>query len=133
MSQKNVEVVRQFYDAYNARDGAAWSGLIADDFRFESAFVGVEGRVYEGASGFSRYFADLGEAWEHFSLELQELLEAGQDRVLGLMKVHGRGRASGVEIDPSIAAVFHLRNGKLIPLETFMDPSEAIDAVGLSE
>lgn len=88
MAQGDVEVVRRFYDAYNARDAAAWSSLISDEFRFQSAFVGVEGRVYEGPSGFSRYFADLD---------------------------------------------FHLRSGKLVRLQTFMDPAVALGAVGLSE
>lgn len=133
MSHDDLEVVRRFYDAYNARDPDAWPSLVADEFRFQSAFVGIEGRVYEGATGFSRYFADLDEAWEHFSLELRDVREAGPDRVLGLMQVHGRGRASGVEIDPSIAAVFHLREGKLVELQTFMDPAEALEAVGLRE
>lgn len=133
MALGDVEVVRRFYDAYNARDAAAWASLIADEFRFRSAFVGVEGRIYEGPTGFSRYFADLDEAWEHFRLELHDVLEAGPDRVLGLMQVHGRGKTSGVEIDPGIAAVFHLRDGKLIRLQTFMDPAEALEAVELSE
>ncbi len=133
MAQGDVEVVRRFYDAYNARDAAAWSSLIADEFQFQSAFVGVEGRVYEGPGGFSRYFADLDEAWEHFWLELQDVRETGSDRVLGLMQVHGRGKTSGVEIDPCIAAVFHLRSGKLVRLQTFMDPADAPGAVGLSE
>lgn len=53
MAQGDLEVVRRFYDAYNARDAAAWSSLIADEFQFQSAFVGVEGRVYEGPGGFS--------------------------------------------------------------------------------
>ena len=70
---------------------------------------------------------------DHFWLELQELLGAGPDRVLGLMQVHGRGKASGVEIEPSIAAVFTLRNDKVVRLQTFMDPAEAREAVGLSE
>jgi ketosteroid isomerase-like protein len=131
LSTGNAEVVRRFYAAYNARDEAAWASLIADEFEFRSAFVGVEGRVYEGPTGFPRYFADLEEAWEFFWLELQDVLEANPDRVLGLMQVHGRGKTSGVEIDPCIAAVFRLRDGKVVGLETFMDPAEARKAVGL--
>lgn len=49
------------------------------------------------------------------------------------MQVHGRGKTSGVEIDPCIAAVFHLRSGKLVRFQTFMDPADALGAVGLSE
>ena len=62
MSQEKMEIVRRFYDAYNARDASAWPLLVADEFRFQSAFVGVEGRVYEGPAGLPRYFADLDEA-----------------------------------------------------------------------
>jgi ketosteroid isomerase-like protein len=133
MSRENVEVVRRFYDAYNERDLAALSSLVADEFQFQSVFVGVEGRVYEGPNGFPGYFADLSEAWEYFWLELEDVLDAGSDRVVGLMQVHGRGKSSGVEINPRIAAVFRLRDGKLAGLQTFMDRIEALEAAGLRE
>ena len=132
MSAENVAVVRRFYEVYNARDEAALSSLISEEFQFQSAFVGVEGRVYEGPAGFSRYFADLSEAWEYFWLELEDVRDAGGDRVLGLMQVHGRGKASGAEIDPTIAAVFQLRDAKVVGLQTFMDRAAAFEAVGLS-
>lgn len=132
MSEGNVDVARRFYAAYNERDMAAWSQLIGDEFRFRSAFVGVEGRVYEGPDGFRSYFDDLAEAWETFWLEVEDILDAGDDRVLGLMQVHGRGRASGVEIDPRIAAIFHLRDGKVVALQTFMDRAEAFAAADLA-
>jgi len=133
MSRENVGVVRRFYDAYNARDMAVMSSLVADEFEFRSVFVGVGGRVYVGPAGLPGYFADLDEAWEYFWLELEDVLEAGPDRVLGLMQVRGRGKTSGVEIDPKIASVFHLRDGKLVSLETFTDPAVAREAVGLGE
>ena len=133
MSRENVEVVRTFYEAYNARDTDLLASLVAEEFRFRSVFVGVEGRDYAGPTAFPGYCADLDEAWEYFWLELEDVLDAGPDRVLGLMQVHGRGTTSGVEIDPKIAAVFHLRDGKLVGLQTYTDRAEAREAVGLSE
>jgi ketosteroid isomerase-like protein len=133
MSQENVEVVRRFYDAYNRRAVDELATLVNPDFAFRSVFVAVEGRVYRGADGFSPYFADLAAAWEEFWLEVQDIRDAGDDRVLGLMQVHGRGGTSGVEVDPNIAAVFQLRDGRVSGLSTFMDPAEALEAAGLRE
>lgn len=36
MAQDNVDVVRQFYEAYNARDESRWAPLLTSDFEFRS-------------------------------------------------------------------------------------------------
>jgi ketosteroid isomerase-like protein len=133
MSRENVEVVRRFFDAYNARDESAWLQLIAHDFRFESAFAGFEGRAYEGPAGFARYFVDLDEAWSTFQVEPEAIRDAGPDRVIGYSRVHATGKGSGVAISPSITVVYRLRDGKIVELETFAGRAEAHEAVGLSE
>lgn len=131
MAQDNVDVVRQFYEAYNARDESRWAPLLTSDFEFRSIFVNVEGRSYRGIDGVRQYFRDLADTWEQFQLEVEDIRDAGDDRVLGLMQIHGRGAASGVVIDPKIAAVFDMRDGRISRVYTYMDPDEALAAAGL--
>lgn len=128
----NAEVVRRFFDAYNARDENAWSDLIADDFSFESAFAGFKGRPYEGRSGFAQYFIDLEEAWSKFQVQADAIWDAGRDCVVADSRVSARGKGSGVEIDPSITVVYRLRDGRITEMETFSDRAAALDAVGLA-
>ena len=44
-----------------------------------------------------------------------------------------RGKASGVETDTPLALVTEIRNGKTISIQAYLDPRQALEAVGLSE
>ena len=43
------------------------------------------------------------------------------------------GKESGVETTRPLAFVFRLRDGRIVRGESYLDVSEALDAVGLSE
>jgi ketosteroid isomerase-like protein len=46
---------------------------------------------------------------------------------------HGRGRASGVEVDTRFYEVYALREGKVLRVDEYTDRAEALEAVGLRE
>jgi ketosteroid isomerase-like protein len=50
-----------------------------------------------------------------------------------LVRLKARGRESGAPMDQPWAMVITLRNGKLIASHTFIDRSQALNAVGLAE
>ena len=45
----------------------------------------------------------------------------------------GKGKASGVPVDQRIGVAYRFRNGKLWRMRSYLDPAEALEAVGLSE
>jgi len=55
------------------------------------------------------------------------------DRVVVLFTARGRGKGSSVEIEAHWAHLWTFRNGKATRLEGFVNQSEALAAVGLSE
>ena len=46
------------------------------------------------------------------------------------MRLKGRGRGSGLEIDALFYDVYTLRDGKIVRMDQFTERSEALDAVG---
>jgi ketosteroid isomerase-like protein len=44
-----------------------------------------------------------------------------------------RGKVSGVETETPLAFVTEVRNGKTISIQAYLDPRQALEAVGLSE
>jgi ketosteroid isomerase-like protein len=75
---------------------------------------------------------DLYEAFREFRVEFSEIRDLG-DRIVAIGRWITRGEESGVETTPPLAAVVDFKNGKAIRVRSYVDPKEALEAVGLRE
>jgi ketosteroid isomerase-like protein len=121
MSQENVEVVRRFLFA-EVEDamGYADPGIVWNPAE-ESAGHGHDA-VRESLERWK------GE-WDDYELRAEAFEDMG-DCVLVTVRVSGRGRASGVEVDARLYDVYTLRDGKIVRMDQFTEQSEALEAVG---
>jgi ketosteroid isomerase-like protein len=137
MSRENVEIVRRMYDAWMAGDYEMVFSTYAPDIRLnpdpEAWWVGVD-EDYLGHDGVRRYMRAVYEAFEDYRPEIEQIIDAGEGRVLTLAVEHGRGRGSGAEVQAmNTAHLWTLRDGKAVRLDLFMDRERALEAVGLRE
>jgi ketosteroid isomerase-like protein len=130
MSEENVEIVRQAVDAFNARDRDRLLGLMDPEIEFRSVF---ERKTYRGLAEMVQYREDLDATLEEFHSEDDRFLDAGEDRVVYLYRVVGRGTGSGVPVSRENAILWQLRNGKLLRGEVYLDQGQALEAAGLRE
>jgi ketosteroid isomerase-like protein len=134
MSQENVEIVRAALQAFTdgGVDAAAefWDGDI--NWR---AIEGAPDDVGEmhGRERVRRYFGELLETFANVTVTPVELLDIGDDRVVGVQHLAGRAKLSGIETEMRFAAVYTLRNGKIVRGREYIDREQALEAVGLSE
>ena len=137
MSQENVEIVRRAWDAFNDGDAIKAFEVFAADVEWDVSqdiWGGVVGGGhYWGIEGVTRWLADLYGPWETFEMEVEELLDVGDDRVIGVLCARGRGRASGVEVEHHPASVTTLDSGKVVRVVWHATREAALEAVGLSE
>jgi ketosteroid isomerase-like protein len=136
MSQENVEIVRKVFDAAARGDAAAVFDLydpyiVWDATRTERGAVG--GKVVQGREDLLKWLREWYEPWETVDDILEELIDAGQQRVVSIMVQRGRGRASGIEVENRMGAVWTLQDDKIIRAVWFPSREEALEAVGLSE
>jgi ketosteroid isomerase-like protein len=138
MSQENVEIVRQVFDAAIRRDTDAVLALYDEAVEWETGrspltrLVGGGG-TFHGHEGLRAFFRERYEAWEKSVDECEELIDAG-DRIISVLTSRGQGRASGVEVKlQGYAAVWTIRDQKIIRVEWFPSREEALEAVGLRE
>ena len=131
MSQENVEIVRRVMSAIADRDVEAFLQMADREIEWRTAFTAVGG-TYRGHEGLRRYIADLDDAWEVLKAELDSAVAAG-DVVVGVGRVHTRGRASGVDNEVAMGWACRFREGKVLAMRSFADPEHALEAVGLSE
>jgi ketosteroid isomerase-like protein len=135
MSQKNVEAFKRFADANNRRDVEALLEELDADVEWQSAVLGSlggEATVHRGHDGVREMLRDLYEAFSEFQVDFSDIRDVG-DRVVAIGRWVTRGEESGVETTPPLASVVEFKDGKAIRVRSYLDPDEALAAVGLRE
>jgi ketosteroid isomerase-like protein len=133
MSRENLEVVKRGIDAFNRRDVETLAEITTEDYEWFPAFAGiVEGGSYSGREGIEAYFLAAGDTWEDVRLIAEEFQDLGH-QVLGLGRVEGRGRGSGVEVNAPHAVIWDFRSGKISRCRGYFDYGAALRAAGVAE
>jgi ketosteroid isomerase-like protein len=131
VSKENVEVVQRVCSFWEQGDFAGSPDAFDADVEFVHTGIPDAG-IYHGREAMARAWREWLHTWENFRAEVQQLIDAGEDTV-ALLRICGRGKGSGVEIDLPAATLFTLRDGKIVRLVLYGDQKEALEAAGLSE
>src|SRR5919198_1231341 len=110
-SQENVEIVRLMFEAWRRKDTPAALELLDPDAEFKSALVDLGQKVYRGRTEIEQYRADLEAVWETWETRDERFLPAGNDCVVSLYRVSGRGKGSGTPVEQDVSIVFRIRDG----------------------
>jgi ketosteroid isomerase-like protein len=131
MSQQNVEIVRRAVDGYNEAGEPPWEALDIDiEWVIDSA--AWVGGTYRGHDGVRAMLGRLAEAFDRFQLDFDRYVDAG-DSVVAVGRAIIRGGSSGVIAGQPLGYVFRLRDGRIAAARSYLQPSEALKAVGLGE
>jgi ketosteroid isomerase-like protein len=134
MSQENVEIVRRVLTT--RQDGIARQDEIAElldpAVRLDLSERVFNPAVYEGYEGLMRWRADIGDVWESYRTEPEELFD-GDEVVVVFTRERGRGKSSGVEVDRHIAFLCRLRAGRVSEIRLYRDRQQALRDAGLGE
>ncbi|MEK6276628.1 MAG: nuclear transport factor 2 family protein [Actinomycetota bacterium] len=115
------------------RDLEAMDELISEDLEFDSTFAASEGRVFRGHAGIRQYFVALEESFEDLRLDIEDLIDVGDERVVLLVRVSGRGKGSGVPVQHPYGQVWTLSGQTTRQIDSYADPAQALEAVGVRE
>jgi ketosteroid isomerase-like protein len=136
VSAENVEAVRAWVAAINARDVARLTQLADPGIEYEPLLAELSGRdgaVYRGHADLRAYVAELGDAWEWFHVEVEEYVDLG-DQVINVGRLHAKGRSSGVEVVEDVAWLHTFRPGtgpgRYLRHQAFPTVAAAMDAAG---
>ena len=131
MSQENVDTVRSLFDYWEQGDWQASAELFDPEFVaiFSSGAFPDPG-TYRGARRTLDAWRSWLEAWEEYSLELEDAIPVGE-RVVVLNRLRGRGKASGIAVDAEVGCIFDLNRGRIVRM-VFCDRRQALQAAGPS-
>jgi ketosteroid isomerase-like protein len=128
MSQANVELVSRLYDTVN-RGSDPGRALIDPEAEFDWSRRMIDPRVERGLDDIAAGWAEMTTPWEDLTIEIDELIDHGA-RVLALVRVVGKGLASGAEVVASVAHLWTIRDGLVVQMTYYGDRAEALQAVG---
>jgi ketosteroid isomerase-like protein len=133
MSQENVEIVRRLNDVFNERSFVENADLLAPDMVWDMSGVGLpDAASVTGHFGVLNFLNTLTESFASEHIDAEDIVDSG-DQVLVMVRLSGRGRASGIDIDQRFAMVWTLRDGRAIRMDMYLTRDEALKAVGLEE
>jgi len=133
MSDENVEKVRRGFAEYNRGDVEGALREWAPDAVWDwSNGHGFDAGVYRGRDEIRAFWLQRSAAWEEDRLEIVDLVEVGDDRVIVENVAYLRGR-DGIEVEARSAWLVTFQDGEQISLTLFQTMREALEAAGLSE
>jgi ketosteroid isomerase-like protein len=134
MSQQNVELVRRDLEGLNAAGwdpAAALALVLHPEVRIYPPAEGPGPEVYEGEEGRAALIREWTSTFDHLRAEIERLIDDG-DRVIALLRMRGRGKASGVEVDWSLGFIASdFSDGGAREVRWFMSTEQTLAAAGM--
>jgi ketosteroid isomerase-like protein len=132
MSRENVEVVRNWLEAWNRNDLDQMLSFFDPEVQWctSGAFPDLD-PVYRGHDGYRRFWREFTELWESFQIKSDEERDCGE-QVLALGFFEARGREE-LEVRRPTASVWTFRDGRVIVVQVYADHAQALEAVGVRE
>jgi ketosteroid isomerase-like protein len=122
----NAEIVRSLYQRW--ANGENPGDLYDAEIEWAMPHPGGQVKGRDEVVAFLRSFMG---AWEEHVLELEEVHELDDGRVLVLFTERARGRMSGVETEVRPAGMFTLRDGRILRFDAQGDRDETLRRLGL--
>jgi ketosteroid isomerase-like protein len=132
MSQENVAVVQGLIDASGRGDLEAMMAVLDPAIEWTPVESDPGYAVHRGHDEVRAWLADWSEALPDMRWEAERILDAGDETVVALVRMAGRGAASGLDVTtPAYGVVFTVRAGKVVRIEEYADRDRALEVAGL--
>jgi ketosteroid isomerase-like protein len=134
MSQENVEIVRKLLTEFATTHKAVARLTTPDSVWDMGTFRGwPDVPEYVGPNGFDEFFAKWTDPYEDWDMDLDDLRDAGNDRVLAIVTQRGRLRETDDWVELRFGLIITLTAGLVSHTEAFATRAEALEAAGLRE
>ena len=129
----NVELVCSIHAAWERGD---YSSVEWADPDIEYVVDGgPDAGVFKGRVAMAKAWREVLRAFADHRSEVDEVREIDDERVLVLVRLKGRGKTSGLELDQTqskVAALYHVRDGRVIRHVIYWDRDRALADLGLA-
>jgi ketosteroid isomerase-like protein len=132
MSEENVQLVRELYEAYQRQGFAAHADFLDPEVEFHTDPSVPEPGVYRGREAAIAYLKQWDDAFRAVRGDLDAVIDLGGDEVLAIVRLHGQLQEQGEAGTELVWYVLNtIRSGKLVRVRSFFDKDRAFEAAGL--
>ncbi len=133
MSQENVEVVRRAIAAFIEGDYERLIELSDPQVEYDVSRTSPESRVVRGPEEVLAVLEEWVETWDAHQVELVELIDAGDERVVAVIQERGKLKGSDAWVEHPRGVVYTVRDQRVVRYEEHEDRARALEAAGLRE
>ena len=133
MSQENVDVVRRWWAGFN-EDGMPSLDLCDEQIEISNPpEFPVRGSFF-GHEGVRRWRDQAFDIFDDLNVETEKLIDAGDgETVVMFLRLQGVASYTRIEVDEPWAAIWKIRNGKLLHAQGYISRRKALEAAGVRE
>jgi ketosteroid isomerase-like protein len=129
MAGENVQLVQRWFDGL-AR-GELSPELCDPDVLIRNWDEAPVRGPYHGHDGLRHWWEDFAEAFEDVRMELTEIVEVDEQRVVTVPRIVGRFRLTGIDLDAKFGSIVTVRDRKILSAIGYSSPGRAKKAAGL--
>lgn len=128
MNEDNVEIARSKAEGFATGDAEKALRDVSPDVVYDQSQNSPEGGQFHGHEGLTRGLAEWVASWEDYSVEVVEVVAAGEDKVVVVILQRGRGKESGADLEWLSAYVDELRGGQVVRITPYPSKEAALAA-----
>jgi ketosteroid isomerase-like protein len=127
--ESKLDTVRRFAEAWgrNDLDGVLECAHPEIEIDWSGSHSTYQG-MYRGHEGVTRFWAEQEDVWAEFSIEIVETIDIGDERIVTVNTVRGRGRGSGIALEAGGGMIWSVEDGLIRSARLFQSREEAVEA-----
>jgi ketosteroid isomerase-like protein len=128
-SPEILERFKEGFECWNGGELDLMQDMYAKDGEVDLSAVFTDTRPYRGHESMRRLWDETWETWEGVRMDPLEVFDVGGGRFVVDVRLWGKGKRSGIEIDQRFAYLYTLREGdeKIVRCQLFPTVQAAID------
>lgn len=131
-SPEVIERFKEGFECWNGGELDLMQDMYAEDGEFDVSAVFTDTQPYKGYESMRRQWDEMWETWEGIRQDPLEVFDLGGGRFLVEVRLWGKGKRSGVEVDQRFAYIYTVREAdeKIVRAQLFGTVEAAMQAVG---
>ena len=123
----NLVLVRGAVEAFQRGDLEGVLASASEDFEVFLPRNLPNSGTYVGRDGFFTWLGQWLDAWDEFTVEIEDLEAVGEEHLVAGMRQSGLGKGSGIPVEMEIAYMWQVRDGILRAMHLYSSRREAIE------
>jgi ketosteroid isomerase-like protein len=131
--ESDTQLITRMLGAWNEGDVDALLEVFDPEVEVRPALSAfLASMVYCGHEGVRSWYEETNDPWEELRAEPERFIDADGSTVV-IIALHARVPGGQVDVGARIAQVVTVRDGKIVRLDGYEEPANALAAVGLTE